>query len=45
MHRFWGLQDPMMAANQMAHFFKNIALAGAALIIIYFGSGPLSLVP
>lgn len=45
MHRFWGLADSMMAANQQAHFFKNIALAGAALIIIYFGSGPLSLVP
>jgi len=44
MHRFWGLQDLMMAANQQAHFLKNIAVAGAALIIIYFGSGPLSLI-
>ena len=32
-HRFWGLTDPMMAANQAAHFWKNIALAGAALMI------------
>jgi|SRR5437764_10710399 len=36
MHRFWGLQDPMMAANQRAHFMKNIAMAGAALLIYYF---------
>ena len=36
MHKFWGLEDKVMAQNQMAHFFKNIALAGAALIIIYF---------
>lgn len=33
MHKFWGLTDPMMAANQAAHFWKNIALAGAALMI------------
>lgn len=35
MHRFWGVQDPGLAANQMAHFMKNLALAGASLIIIY----------
>jgi uncharacterized membrane protein YphA (DoxX/SURF4 family) len=33
MHRFWGLNDPMMAANQAANFWKNIALAGAATMI------------
>lgn len=33
MHRFWGLADPMAAQNQMGHFFKNITLAGAALMI------------
>jgi len=32
-HRFWGLADPMMAANQQAHFWKNIALTGACLMI------------
>ena len=36
MHRFWGVQDQMMAANQMAHFMKNVTLAGAALLIYYF---------
>jgi uncharacterized membrane protein YphA (DoxX/SURF4 family) len=27
----------------MAHFMKNVALLGAALMIAHFGSGPLSL--
>ena|SRR5688572_12639768 len=36
MHKFWGIADPMMAANQAAHFWKNIALAGAALMIYGF---------
>ena len=43
MHRFWGLEDPATAANQQAHFMKNMALAGAALMIAYFGTGPYSL--
>jgi uncharacterized membrane protein YphA (DoxX/SURF4 family) len=33
MHRFWGLNDPMMAANQAANFWKNIALTGGATMI------------
>jgi uncharacterized membrane protein YphA (DoxX/SURF4 family) len=33
MHKFWGIADPMMAANQAGHFWKNMALAGAALMI------------
>ena len=45
MHRFRGVADPQAAANQRAHFQKNLALAGGALIIAYFGSGPFSLVP
>lgn len=32
-HKFWGISDPMMAANQTAHFWKNIALAGACLMV------------
>ncbi len=43
MHRFWGVEDPMMAQNQMIHFMKNMSMAGAALLITYFGSGPHSL--
>jgi len=34
-HKFWGIADPMMAANQAAHFWKNIALTGACLM--FFG--------
>lgn len=43
MHAFWGIEDQMMAQNQMAHFLKNLSLAGAALLIFNFGSGPFSL--
>jgi putative oxidoreductase len=34
MHRFWSFADPMQRAAQEAHFWKNIALAGAMLWII-----------
>lgn len=30
MHDYWTESDPMMRANQQAHFFKNLALAFAA---------------
>ena len=43
MHQFWTAIDPMIAADQMAHFVKNVSLIGSALFIFYFGSGPLSL--
>jgi putative oxidoreductase len=36
MHAFWKIEDPQMKAIQNAMFFKNVALAGAALIIFYF---------
>ena len=39
-HKFWGIADPMMAANQAAHFWKNIALTGACLMV--FGLATLS---
>ena len=45
MHNYWTLSDPVARANDQAHFFKDLALAGAALLIWYFGSGPFSLVP
>ena len=38
MHPFWGVSDPMQAAAQQAHFMKNLALAGAALLIFYFST-------
>jgi putative oxidoreductase len=45
MHRFWGVSDPMQAQSDRVHFMKDISLAGAALMITYFGSGPFSLAP
>jgi putative oxidoreductase len=35
MHAFWRETDQQMKANQMAHFLKNMALAGGALILFY----------
>ena len=43
MHNFWAVQDPMMAQMQQAMFMKNLAIMGGALLIAYFGAGPLSL--
>jgi uncharacterized membrane protein YphA (DoxX/SURF4 family) len=34
MHNFWTLEDPMMRANDMAHFLKNLALLGATLMLL-----------
>ncbi len=42
-HKFWGITDPMRAGIEQAMFLKNISLIGAALLIMYFGSGPFSL--
>lgn len=42
-HNFWAVTDPMMHQMQMAMFMKNIALIGGALMISYFGSGPMSI--
>jgi uncharacterized membrane protein YphA (DoxX/SURF4 family) len=35
MHAFWREQDAMQKANQMAHFTKNVALLGGALVLFY----------
>ena len=43
MHRFWGLSDPQQAMIQKVMFMKNLSMAGTALLIMYFGSGPVSL--
>lgn len=43
MHNFWAVSDPMMRGVQIAMFMKNVSMFGAALLIAYFGSGPLSL--
>jgi putative oxidoreductase len=43
MHNFWAAPDKMTAQMQMAMFIKNISILGGALMIAYFGTGPLSL--
>jgi len=43
MHRFWGVADPQMAALQRVSFLKNLSMLGGALLIMYFGAGPVSL--
>jgi putative oxidoreductase len=42
MHNFWTIADPMMKQMQMAMFMKNLSMLGGALLITYFGAGPLS---
>ncbi|XZF16559.1 DoxX family protein [Chitinophagaceae bacterium MMS25-I14] len=43
MHAFWKITDPMAKQMDMAAFMKNVSMLGAALMISYLGSGPLSL--
>jgi putative oxidoreductase len=43
MHDFWTIPDPMMRQMQMAMFMKNLSMLGGALLISWFGSGPLSI--
>jgi putative oxidoreductase len=43
MHRFWGVADPMMAQMQQVNFMKNVSMLGAALVLAWFGAGPVSL--
>ena len=43
MHKFWTVQDPMMAQIQMVMFMKNVSMLGGALLISHFGAGPFSL--
>lgn len=43
MHAFWAITDPMGMQMQMAMFMKNLAMMGAMLLIVAFGSGPKSL--
>jgi len=43
MHNFWAVTDPMQAQMQHIMFMKNLAMLGGALLISYFGRGPVSL--
>ena len=43
MHNFWQVKEAAAFQMQMANFLKNTSMLGAALMIIYFGTGPISL--
>jgi len=42
LHRFWGISDPMLAQLQRVMFLKNVSMLGGALLIAYYGAGPIS---
>lgn len=42
MHKFWTIPDPMMRMMDQVMFMKNVALTGTALLMMYFGAGPIS---
>ncbi|HET9136209.1 MAG TPA: DoxX family protein [Candidatus Kapabacteria bacterium] len=41
MHDFWNMTDPQASMNRVM-FMKNISMLGGALLIAYFGAGPVS---
>jgi putative oxidoreductase len=43
MHKFWAISDPTMARMQQVMFMKNLSMLGGALLVAYFGAGPISL--
>lgn len=43
MHAFWAIPDPAAAQTQQIMFMKNLSMLGGALLIAYYGAGPLSL--
>ncbi len=43
MHRFWDIDDPMQRQMEMVNFNKNLALLGAALMLLLLERWPLSL--
>ena len=43
MHAFWNAHDPATAHIQQAMFAKNVSMVGTALLIAYFGPGPVSI--
>ena len=43
MHQYWTGTDPFSSLMHQYCFMKNLSMAGACLMITYFGSGPLSI--
>lgn len=44
MHPFWRIEEAMQAQMQMIMFMKNLSMLGGAILIYYFGTGPLSFI-
>jgi putative oxidoreductase len=42
MHNYWAILDPMAQQMQRINFDKNTSMLGGAILIAYFGSGPVS---
>lgn len=42
MHDFWTLTDPQQAQEQMIHFMKNLSMIGGAVLLSFYGAGPMS---
>jgi putative oxidoreductase len=42
MHAFWRLSDSHTAFVEQVMFFKNVSTTGGALLIAWFGAGPVS---
>ena len=40
LHRFWSVTDPETQQNDQAHFFKTLAIVGAALFIAFYAGDP-----
>lgn len=43
MHNFWTIEDPIQHMMQKIMFMKNVTMMGAALLIMHFGAGPMSI--
>ncbi len=43
MHDFWNIADPQLSQIEQIHFLKNLSMLGGALMILYFGAGPVSM--
>ena len=43
MHNFWAATDLVTYQIERAMFLKNLTMLGGALLISYYGAGPLSL--
>jgi len=42
MHAFWAASDPAAAQLHQIMFMKNVSMLGGALLIAWFGAGPVS---